>query len=248
MPGERAVPRWRGALGELLIIILGVLIALWAENWREALQDRGLERTYLERLSGDLRRDTAEISEMMELTVGRARYAGIVLEALETGEPGVSPEEFIWAVEHASFFGYPAYSRATFDDLMSTGNLRLLRSDRVKEAMSLYYSEIDGITQFRDLYVPFQQALGRIIPQVLELEQRYAVFDNLPVDYESPFPWAHGASPPTGDEADAVLDRLRSFDEVPSLYAAMARTQGRHHANQARLRNAAIALLGLIEQ
>ena len=114
MPEERAAPRWRRALGELLIIIFGVLIALWAENWRQTLQDRGLERTYLERLAADLRRDTAEISEMMALTVGRARYAGIVLKALEEGEPGVSPDEFIWAVEHASFFGYPAYSRATF--------------------------------------------------------------------------------------------------------------------------------------
>ena len=36
MPEERAAPRWRRALGELLIIIFGVLIALWAENWRQS--------------------------------------------------------------------------------------------------------------------------------------------------------------------------------------------------------------------
>lgn len=247
MPEERAAPRWRRAFGELLIIIFGVLIALWAENWREALQDRRLEHAYLERLADDLRRDTAEISDMMAATVGRAEYAGIVLRALKEGEPGVSPDELIWAVEHASFFGYPAYSRATFDDLMSTGNLRLLRDDRIKEAISQYYSEIDGITQFRDLYVPFQQALGRIIPQVLELEQRFSAFDALPANYESPFPWAQDTIAATEEDAHEILDRLSSFDEAPSLYAAMARTQGRHHANQARLRDAAVALLGLIE-
>ena len=247
MSEQATSSRWRRAIGELLVIVLGVLIALWAENWRESLQERALERTYLERLVGDLRRDTAAISEMMAITVERARHAQVVLSAISTGEIGVAPQEFVWAVEHASFWGYPYYSRSTFDDLMSTGNLFLIRDEQLKNAMSRYYSTIEGIVQFRDLYVPFQQELGRLLPDVLTLEQRYAVFDNLPDGYQSPFPWAQDLL--EVDEADAlqVLARLRRIEEMPTLYAAMARTQGRHHANQGRIRQAAIELLALAE-
>ncbi len=59
--------------GELLVIMLGVSAALWAEGWRQGNEEQRLEALYLERLAQDfeangraLRTILSESREMMD--------------------------------------------------------------------------------------------------------------------------------------------------------------------------------------
>ena len=113
--------------------------------------------------------------------------------------------------------------------------------------MSDYYGEIESVGQFRDIYVPTQEALNKILPQILTLEQRYSLMDDIPDDLELPFPWAHAGTGPNQADAEAVLGRLLGAPEAEALYSAMGRTQGRHYANMARIRDQAVNLIELIE-
>ena len=247
MPSRSLGPKLKAAFGELLIIILGVLIALWAENWRQGLDERSQEQQYIERLLRDLDADLAAIDLLMAQTSDRAYQAKVVLDAIDKGRRDVPASDFLGAVEYAWFFGYPSISRSTFNDLMSTGNLRLLRSSAVKDGLSGYYSRIDGNLQFRDLYVPTQQRLGEVVAEVLDLDTRYTLFDGLPADYEPRLPWPADESL-TEEAADRAMSRLLENQEARTLFAAMARTQGRHHANLAGVRADAEALIDLIEE
>ena len=168
---------WRYGVTELLIVVVGVLIALYADGWRQERQNRALEFEYLGRLAEDLRLDTAAVSNIMTLTEDRAGYGQTILSAFDTGLRSGSGLEFVRAVEWANYFSYPSYSRTTIDDLMSTGNLRLIRSTEVKDAVARYYAEIEWTEQFRDLYRPTQLALMQFIPEFIGLDQRYALFE-----------------------------------------------------------------------
>ncbi len=72
-------------LGEFVIVVVGVLAALWVDDWREARADRSLEFHLLEGLRSDLTRDSADIASAM--IVAEARAAGADELLLLLGDP-----------------------------------------------------------------------------------------------------------------------------------------------------------------
>ena len=246
---------WRYGVTELFIVVLGVLIALWADGWRQRREDRALEREYLERLADDLRLDTAAVANIMMLTESRAQYGQRVLSAFDTGSRSGSASDFVRALEYANYFSYPSYSRTAIEDLMSTGNLRLIQSTDVKEVLSRYYAEIDWTEQFRELNRPTQLALMQFTPKFITLDQRYALLqEGLSVSCgptlscRGGIPWASTELQVTEADADRALEQLRATPEARPLYANMARIQGGHYANLASIRQLATDALDVLRQ
>ena len=54
---------WRHLLGEFVVIVVGVLVALWVDQLREARDNAELEVEYLESFVTDLDADLAEFDE-----------------------------------------------------------------------------------------------------------------------------------------------------------------------------------------
>ena len=50
------------AIGEIILIVVGILIALQINDWYQARQDRQLERAYLALLQQDLADDIADLT------------------------------------------------------------------------------------------------------------------------------------------------------------------------------------------
>lgn len=246
---------WRYGVSELGIVVAGVLIALYADGLREKGQDRSVESTYIERLADDLRSDTAAISSIMALTSERAEYGRAVLDAFDSRSRSTGAREFVEAIEYAGFFSYPAYSRTTIDDVMSTGSLRLIESREVKEAISRYYAEIDWTQQFRELFRRTQGSLNDFIPEFLSLDQRYALVQESmqascgpTLSCEGTIPWAQQELQVSEEDASEALARLLAHPEARSLYANMARIQGVHYANLTSIRRSATEALLVLER
>ena len=60
---------WKMALGELVIVALGVLIALWADQAMHAREEAAMAVSYLERLRTDIRADI----EALQFSSNQAR-------------------------------------------------------------------------------------------------------------------------------------------------------------------------------
>jgi hypothetical protein len=127
---------WAYGISELVIVVVGVLIALAADGLRERAAERSLEADYVQRLIEDLKRDTAALSELIEQTESRSRSAQVVVDTYDRGSFVGEPTDFARSVEFAMWFAYPDYSRETIDYLMSTGNLRLVQSPELKSAVA----------------------------------------------------------------------------------------------------------------
>ena len=55
------------ALGEILLVVAGILIALQINTWNQIKNNKKLETTYLERLEKDLRKDSSRMIAHMHL-------------------------------------------------------------------------------------------------------------------------------------------------------------------------------------
>ena len=53
------------AIGEIALVMVGILLALQVNNWNETRKQNSLERMYLERMSFELTNDTVYFNQMM---------------------------------------------------------------------------------------------------------------------------------------------------------------------------------------
>ena len=52
----------RYAIGEIVLVVVGILIALQINNWNSSNQGNELKSVYLKRLINDIKKDTSNIS------------------------------------------------------------------------------------------------------------------------------------------------------------------------------------------
>ena len=75
------------ALGEIALVVIGILIALQINNWNEEKKDRLKEKEVLQDILTNLERNNALIQESLLLVEGFDRSSDIVLAALRNKSP-----------------------------------------------------------------------------------------------------------------------------------------------------------------
>ena len=143
-PGSRL--RW--LLGETLVVVLGVLIALSLNDYWSYRQDRDLELQYLTRIHSDVNADIVYLDQTF-----RTRLE-MKLKALDTIAPVVLgarpvPDDVETFLRNVALGGVLGASKSkwitdtTFEDLIFTGNLRLIRDTDLRWKISRYYHDQD---------------------------------------------------------------------------------------------------------
>jgi hypothetical protein len=165
---------WRHALGELVIVVAGILIALAVNNWNDGRKAAATEQEYLTRIASDLRADTATFNLTLRHIDDKAiglRLADSVLlipqaevkDTLALLDALVSGSSLAWR--------HPNVRRPTFEDLRSTGNLNLIRDLELRTAIVQYYYSTD------DAFERIQARRTRYGEITYELVPRKAEFD-----------------------------------------------------------------------
>lgn len=133
---------WTAIALDFVIVVVGVFVGLQAQAWNESRQDRVQERMYIERLA----RDFAAIEERTEfanekwlsvINVSRRLLADI--DAFNATERMPRTEQEILAdLNDLHGTRIPAPRAATFVEMPSTGEIRVLRDEDLRDALLAY--------------------------------------------------------------------------------------------------------------
>ncbi len=134
---------WLTLVLELVVVVVGIFLGLQVDSWNEARKDRVLEQQYLASLKADFQADIEELDEAIALAESRAQLGRLLISSIDKSRVEGDPNEFIWAVFSSHLLNYPSYTRATINDLLSTGNLQLLQDANLKAAVAEYYTDIE---------------------------------------------------------------------------------------------------------
>jgi len=165
--------RWDNAVLELLVVAVGLLMAFQVDRWWETRDELDTERQYTSRLISDIQTDIDNLNGAIGLAQLRHSFAGRLMDVAENPELALqSPVEFILAVNQAAFTHTPALTSNTFEELTSTGNLRLLRSSDLKNSLFDYYRFDNEERQYQSLalmqeFRHFELAAGTLTNQQL---------------------------------------------------------------------------------
>ena len=138
----RFLGSWRLALGELAIVSLGVLIALWADQAVQAGKDAARAVSYLERLREDIRADIRSLQFSSDQARNRLAITRQVDAWLQDLDAAPDPDSLVLKAHFAGVLFPPTISKFTIDELKSTGDLRLLKNQALKRQIADYYNQI----------------------------------------------------------------------------------------------------------
>jgi len=198
------------AIGEIVLVVIGILIALSINNWNENVKNKNLETSYLIRISKDLDTDLLEFDTAIELAQERNTRVLFLQQAVE--DPILvkqSPDYFVQSIIYAGYTYRPSISNHSFEELKSSGRLALIHNEDIRVSIAKYYDVEFGYSQFEFVREDVQLKYNEYSEGILNQEQIFWVItssDSLP-----------GSSNISEKELDDIYQRFLSKKEFHSL-------------------------------
>jgi len=142
--------RWAQVVLELALLIIGILIALAVDGWMDGRREASAERQYLKLLVRDLNRDLAVLDEVMAYEQRQVEDGILAYRALRGDVAPADREAVAGALTRLTSRRTLRLTRATYTDLLSTGNLRLLRNAGLRDRIVGLYETNERAQVIRD--------------------------------------------------------------------------------------------------
>jgi len=201
---------WLAVVVEILVVIVGLMLAFQLDRWWEERGERVQEAEYVERLISDIESDVPEIEYAISLAELRLEMGDLLITASRDTEAAVAaPILFLAAVRQAGFTYTPKLNSHTFEDLRSTGNMRLLLDLEIKDGLYDYYGFEETQVQFRPIQHATESRHFELAAGVLSHEQAVFVQDEFFILKPGSIDSFESARPDL-DEVKAAAERLAS--------------------------------------
>jgi len=150
------------AIGEIILVVIGILIALQLNNWNIERLNKIEEQSYLKAIKTDLTKDALRLKQL----VSNIDIQLITLEKIKKGLTSDSTtinQNVAFTNSLLTTFSFLP-EKATVEDLKSSGKLNLLANKIVKDTLLSYYNYVDTrinalntsiVTYARDIIAPF---------------------------------------------------------------------------------------------
>jgi hypothetical protein len=188
------------AIGEILLVVIGILIALQINNLNQERKQNNLTSIYLNNLKLDLLYDLETIKDGMNKLAFYEEEGYYSLNVIEGKIIEVDKTRFLKSLIYNNHFQPIQPSRSTYQDLISSGNIKLIKNNDLKVALAKYYQENDWWEQFgqraKDTYwyVMREEMFKYVDPKVMQAfyETEYypakvstVKYEDIDVDLES---------------------------------------------------------------
>jgi hypothetical protein len=137
---------WKWALGELTLIIAGVLTALAVNSWWESRNDAARERAYLRQLLVDVSANESAINDVVTAHTNSANAATRLASSFDAAGPLPSCDVLADLLQTALNWTELDLRTGTYSALLTTGDIRLIRNDTLRADVIRYAGVVDTVT------------------------------------------------------------------------------------------------------
>lgn len=197
----------RYAIGEILLVVIGILIALQVSNWNEQRKAKIIENNFFEDVLQDLKKDQQRLSYYELFHTKRASYLDTLLTYLRNPKKTMGIDKFQQYVEPLYYSANATSYSTAFESAKATGIFNDIKAKDLIKELSQYYSDFaqiqnnfTSITRYvEDKFEPIMYSFpeGKINKEtgnlVINEENAQAFYDkiasikdnrNITIDYE----------------------------------------------------------------
>ncbi len=174
------------ALGEIILVVIGILIALQINNWNEHRKSVAKERSQLQEIAENLQEDLERVEEIQKYNERKLTTIDSAFYYLaQMHDKPMLAKDFSLLMPVITNYAIFAPTKVAFTNLTSTGNIDILQSDDLRKAISRYYSSdiMAGVQE--QLKVTTQNFLNTVAPKLINKNLMYSItkrdFDVIPI-------------------------------------------------------------------
>ena len=151
------------AIGEIVLVVIGILIALQINNWNENRKIKQSGKEYLKEIYKDLKIEISNIDEILNSLSTQYEGTEYVLKVIESKDKIVN-DTLLFTDNHWAPSRLFIIERDlnTFDKLKSSGQSGLLENDSLSNLIDRFYKNFDTrISNFKEYPLQIRMDLRR---------------------------------------------------------------------------------------
>ena len=127
------------AFGEVLLVVVGILIALQVSNWNENLRKRAIEQEYLLALKDEFLFNKQQLQATMNRNKSNADNAVIVSNHMGLSTPKITEKEFsVLMIKTLMNEVQFRPNQGVYDEIISSGKLGIFKNTELRFALSAW--------------------------------------------------------------------------------------------------------------
>jgi hypothetical protein len=133
------------AFGEIILVVIGILIALQINNWNEHQKQITLESEYYCRLADDVTLDMEQMSNLLSLAEDRLQASNDAVRLLLNEEVKKVDAGNLISLSIRAIYSDFQPNNSAYEDLKSGANLNIIRDKSVIQALNRYFNRVEEL-------------------------------------------------------------------------------------------------------
>ncbi|WP_421763947.1 DUF6090 family protein [Ekhidna sp.] len=190
------------AVGEIILVVVGILIAISIDNWNHKNNETAQEQIILRQLQAEYAENLKQLEEKMYMRNQMLEAANRILSYIDNPS-GVHRDSLIFDIGMV-------IRDPTFDpiqnDLIASGNIRLIRNDTLRKILSNWTSDV---YQVQEIELEWQKIRSEFInPFTIEIGIQRDIADII---------WKDGYTPVEAlDQNISIVNKVGPSKKAPS--------------------------------
>ncbi len=129
------------AIGEIILVVIGILIALQVNNWNLNRKTQEKEQTYLKEIQNNLQQDSLRLQAVLDFNKNKAKIVDNMLQIfVDTLTNEARFQIFNKYANDFTFYEVFDPVRLAFNNMLSAENIDLITNSDLRQALSAYYN------------------------------------------------------------------------------------------------------------
>ena len=128
------------AIGEIVLVVFGILIALSINNWQQDRYNRMLEKRYITDLTNNLKKDSTSLHNLYKEALRASDAKDSIMEYLNQQDYKLDSLSAYFMYQWNPYKIFSP-STSTIDEMKSNGHLKIIRNEAIrKQIVNIYYT------------------------------------------------------------------------------------------------------------
>ena len=139
------------AIGEILLVMVGILLALQVNNWNENRKNTIKETRFLQSFKWDTEANITELKRVIKKSNATAQSLDSILLLKSDSIPDIDVFNFTKLVMTGTGFTVFGTHEGTVSDILGSGNLDIIKNDSIRLAIGSWYSNLKAIREWEKI-------------------------------------------------------------------------------------------------
>lgn len=141
------------AIGEIVLVVIGILIALSVNNWNEQRKNNRIELDALKDLLQEFKGNQTVFNEQIAIKKNARKVIGVYLELMKSGKVTIKDVETFRRLDNGGATFNP--SRGVIGTVLSTGIVNKIQNKKLKYILTSYNDILLDYQEDETMYLDF---------------------------------------------------------------------------------------------